>query len=428
MEKVQNKSFKKFLIVWMGQFISTIGTGMTAFSLGVYVFNQTHLATSVALVTLFTFMPDILLRPFGGILADRFDRRLMMIIGDLGAALGLVFILVVMLNGDIVLWQIYLGVTISAVFTALRSPAYKASITDLLSEDEYSKGSGMNQLAESSKFLLSPIISGFLLSMTNIETVLVFDILTFVIAIGAVFVIKKGLQDTAEDQMQQHWLKDLSEGWQTIVKNRGVFALVMLISLLTFYIGFANTLVTPMVLVFTDEKALGTMMSTAAMGMFFSSIIIGMMMIKKYVKIMVIGLIVMGLAFALTGITTNVYFITGALFLVFVTLPFVNMGADVLVRKNIPNKMQGRAWGIIGVLSQIGFIAAYASAGLLADKVFNPLLVEGGPLASTVGQYIGVGEGRGIAFLFIVAGVLIIPLGIILSQVKSIKALEVVKD
>lgn len=74
------------------------------------------------------------------------------------------------------------------------------------------------------------------------------------------------------------------------------------------------------------------------------------------------------------------------------SLPFVNMSADVLVRNNIPKEKQGRVWGIIGILSQLGFIVSYSLAGFLADRVFNPLLVEGGALASTVGSYIGVGR------------------------------------
>lgn len=99
MKQTEHRSFGKFLIVWFGQLISTMGIGMTAFSLGVYAFEKTHMATAVALITLFTFLPNILLRPIGGVLADRFDRRMMMVIGDLGSAGGLVFIWIMILTG-----------------------------------------------------------------------------------------------------------------------------------------------------------------------------------------------------------------------------------------------------------------------------------------------------------------------------------------
>ena len=142
MNRNNDKSFLKFIIVWIGQLVSGIGGGLTAFTLGVYAYEKTQTATSFALVTLFSFLPSLLLRPIGGVLADRFDRRVMMIIGDIGSATGVAFIwFLLKYQGNIELWQIYLGVSISSIFLALQSPAYKASITDLLTEDQFAKAS-----------------------------------------------------------------------------------------------------------------------------------------------------------------------------------------------------------------------------------------------------------------------------------------------
>lgn len=360
MEPNVQKSFHKFLLVWFGQLISMIGIGLTAFSLGVYAFEKTNTATSVALITLFTFLPNILLRPIGGVMADRFDRRLMMIIGDLGSAAGLVFILSIMLTGDIQLWHIYAGVAFSSVFSALQSPAYKASATDLLTEEQFSKGSGLVQLAESSKFLFSPIIAGILLSITTIETILVVNILTYVVAILAVLVIRKNMKvEQKEGERNRHWLTDLREGWTEVVTNKGVLLLVMIISLITFYIGFLETLIGPMILSFADAKTLGTFQSVSAVGMLISSLCIGVFtMSKKYASVLVTGLVMCGLSFSLIGVSTNMYLMISAGFLFLASLPFVNMSADVLVRSNISNEKQGRVWGIIGILSQFGFIIA----------------------------------------------------------------------
>lgn len=426
MEKIENKSFKKFLVVWIGQLLSTIGSGLTAFALGVYAFELTQTATSFALVTLCSFLPSILLRPFGGVLADRFDRRAMMIIGDIGCASGLIFILIMVLSGNIQLWQIYLGVTISSVFFALQSPAYKASVTDLLTEEQFSKATGLIQLASSAQFLFSPILAGFLMGITDIGTILVLDISTFIIAILAVFVIKKSLKPIQEETTIKHnFFKEMKEGWHAITSNRGVLLLVMVISLLTFYLGFLQTLLGPMILSFADSQTYGTAQSIAAIGMVLSSLFIGIFSkTKKFARVLVIALAFSGICFSLIGLSPNLTLITAAAFLFFCALPFINTSADVLVRKNIPNEKQGRVWGIIGVLSQLGFVIAYSLAGFLADKVFNPLLMEDGALSSTVGQVIGVGEGRGIGFLFIISGIFVVLLAIIASRIQSIKKLE----
>src|SRR5690606_39267602 len=167
------KMYARFLIVWAGQLISTIGIGLTAFSLGVYAFETTNSATAEALITLWAFAPNILLRPVGGVLADRYDSRLLMVIGELGVALRLLFIFILLVMNSLELWHIYAGVALSSVFSAVQAPAYRASATDVLEEKDYSKGSGLMQLAESAKFLFSPIIAGVLLSVTTIHIILV---------------------------------------------------------------------------------------------------------------------------------------------------------------------------------------------------------------------------------------------------------------
>ena len=116
---VQDTTFKGFLIIWLGQLLSTIGSGLTAFALGVFVFQQTQSATSFSLIILFSFLPSLILLPFGGVLADRFNRQKMMIIGDAGAITGLLFILLIMLLGSIKLWHIYAGVALSSIFAAI---------------------------------------------------------------------------------------------------------------------------------------------------------------------------------------------------------------------------------------------------------------------------------------------------------------------
>lgn len=425
MEFTEHQSFGKFLIVWFGQLISTIGIGLTAFSLGVYAFEQTSTATAVALITLFTFLPNIVLRPIGGVLADRYDRRTMMIIGDLGSATGLLFILAMIITGNIEVWHIYVGVAFSSVFSAIQSPAYKASATDLLAKEQFSKGSGLLQLAESSKFLLSPIVAGILLTITSIEVILIINMFTFLIAILAVLVIRRSTKVDRDAREEKPWFTDLIEGWLEVTTNKGVLLLVIIISMVTFYLGFLETLIGPMILSFSDAKTLGMFQSISAIGMLISSLCIGIFtMTKKYASVLVIGLVLSGISFSLIGVSTNLYFMIFAGFLFLASLPFVNMSADVLVRNNIANDKQGRVWGIIGILSQLGFIVSYSLAGFLADRVFNPLLVEGGALSATLGSIIGVGPGRGIALLFMIGGVFVVIMGVITSRLKPIKLLE----
>jgi MFS family permease len=150
MEKKSN--YKKFLLLWSGEFISSIGGGLTSFGLSVYVFQKTGSAASMALVALLAFLPVLLLSPPAGVLADKYDRCLLMMIGDGLSAVGLIYILICMFTGGAEVYQICIGVFISAVFSSLLEPSYRAVVTDMLTKDEYSKASGMMSIAGSARY------------------------------------------------------------------------------------------------------------------------------------------------------------------------------------------------------------------------------------------------------------------------------------
>ncbi|QQO07982.1 MFS transporter [Breznakiella homolactica] len=421
-----NTSFSKFLVLWGAQLIASIGSGLTAFALGVYVYGQTGTAVSVAMVTLCAFLPSVLLNPVGGVLADRYDRRLMMVLGDFGSAAALIFMLAAMGTGSIAVWQICIAVSVSSVFVALMQPAYKATVTDLLTEDQFSKAGGLVQLASSAQFLLSPFIAGFLLGFTDIRTILIIDIATLGITIFAALFVRRGIaaSGSRDRNAGNSFAADLRDGWQAITSRKGVLLLIGIISAITFYMGLLQTLIGPMILSFKDAKALGITESLSAAGMLVTSIFIGIFSMKANLsRVLGISLAAGGIFFAAMGLRPELPLITGAGFLFFACLPFINTSAEVMIRKNIPNEKQGRAWGLIGVISQLGYLIAYAAAGFLADRIFNPLLVPGGLLAPTAGRIIGTGPGRGIGLIFIIAGLAVSAIGCTVSRLPSIKAL-----
>jgi MFS family permease len=167
---MKNKGhFRKFLLLWSGEMVSSVGGGLTSFGLSVYVFRMTGRAADTALVALLAFLLTLLLSIPAGVLADRADRRLLMVIGDGCSAIGVIYILICMINGGAALWQICAGVFVSSVFSSLLEPAYRATITDLLDEEQFSKASGIMGLAGSARYLISPLLAGLLLTVSDIK-------------------------------------------------------------------------------------------------------------------------------------------------------------------------------------------------------------------------------------------------------------------
>ena len=363
----------------------------------------------MALVTLLGFLPTVFFSIPAGILADRYDRRLLMMIGDGCSALGILYILFCMLNGGASLTQICIGIFVSAVFSALLEPSFRATITDLLTREEYSRATGLVSLAGSARYLLSPIIAGFLLSVSNVKLLLVIDICTFFLTVICAAVVRKGIGSKPAEKMEPV-LQSIREGWQVFSEKKGVLILVGVTSGITLFMGMIQILAEPLILSFTDARTLGIGETVCACGMLVSGVILGAKGLKgHYVRTLGISLILAGLFMFGFGLFENMIPICIFGFLFFAALPFANNCLDYLIRTNIPDDVQGRAWGLIGFLTQLGYVVAYAVSGEAADAV---------------GKALGLGVGRGAALVIIVAGISLAVLAVTILFPQSIKDLE----
>ncbi|MCR4739490.1 MAG: MFS transporter [Lachnospiraceae bacterium] len=405
----KNSNFGKFMLLWAGELISGIGGGLTSFGLGVYIFDKTGSAASMALVTLLGFLPTLLLSVPAGVLADRYDRRLLMMIGDGCSALGIIFILVCMINGGATLFEICAGVFVSSVFSALLEPSFRATITDLLTEEEYSKASGLVSLAGSARYLFSPVIAGFLLTVSDIKLLLITDICTFFLTVVSTAVVRSGI-GTKVSEKKEAFMQSMKEGFVILCKKKGVILLVVISSFITMFMGMFQILAEPLILSFSDAKTLGIAETLCALGMLASGLVLGIKGIKgHFVNILCVSLISAGVFMSGFGLFENIVPICIFGFLFFASLPFANNCLDYLVRTNIPGEAQGRVWGLTGFISQIGYVIAYSVSGIAADAL---------------GKTGGRGVGRGSALVVIIAGICLFVTAALLLPRKSIRELE----
>ena len=409
---------KKFLLLWFGELLSTIGSGMTAFALSLYVFQVSGKVSDLSILSLLAFIPAVLISPLGGLLADRYDRRLLMIAGDLlsGGCLAYILWILNQPSGQgQPLVAIYVAIGISSIFLGILEPAYKATVTDLIKPEYYDQASGLVQLAASSKFLISPALAGLILTQFNLSFILIIDICTVFITTIIILMIRTTLMNQTKDQVEipdeqktrNSLIEDMREGFQIVRQQTGVHQLIFLMFLACFLMAFIQVLIRPMILAIADAQTLGWVESLAAFGLLLGSAYIGVRGIRiRLGQALGIAGMVAGIFIMLLGASRSLVVIVACLFLFFASLPFLNASADALVRQAIPNQRQGRAWGMIGFLTQIGIAVAFLVAGPLADQVFEPLMAVDGPLAVSPLKVLGLGPGRGIGLLLMIVGFL----------------------
>ncbi len=192
--------------------------------------------------------------------------------------------------------------------------------------------------------------------------------------------------------------------------KKGLLLLIVVSSLICLFMGVFQVLGEPFVLSFADAKTLGIVETAAASGMLVTGVLLGIKGIKKnFVRALWMGLAVSGIGMAMFAVTQNKIIVCIFGFVFFAALPFANNSLDYLVRTNIPDEFQGRAWAFMGFISQLGYVVAYALCGVTADAV---------------GRITGQGVGRGAAITVMCSGACLVIVSLIMPAIKKIRELE----
>lgn len=393
-----------FIVLWIGQIISQLGSGLTSFGLAVHVFRTTGSAFLVSMIALSSFLPYLVLSVPAGVLSDRFDRRILMVIGDGCSAIG-VGIILLSISLDLPFAFMVLGSAISSAFSSLTDPAFKATMSDVLTKEEYAKAGGLNGLSSGVRFIVCPLLSALLLSISGISLLLAMDILSFIPTIAAALSVRKMI-------VQRKSASDikLSSGFRTLFSNKGLAILVAYTSLLTFFMGVIQILSEPMILSFSSVFMLSAAEVACASGMIVSSIVISKRGIRLgYRKTLSLSLSIAGIAMAGFGSTMNLLAIVPFGFAFFLAIPYANTALDYLVRSNLQEGEEGSAWGAVGFVSQLGYVFSYSLSGILSEVVASGL---------------GISVGRGCSLVIAAAGAMLFILALLLLSFRSIRRLE----
>ncbi len=408
------KGMRTFLIVWLGQVISIVGSGMTGFALGVWLFEQTGKATPLAMTVLLGSLPRILLAPLAGSLADRHNRRRLMILADTGDALVTLGAVLLMWAGGLQVWHVYLIAPLSAAFAAFQEPAYTASITMLVAKEHLARANGLVQAAQALEMLVSPLLAAALFGIVGMRGIFAIDFLTYFLAVGALLLVHipqpaltEGDAARPSHRRAVVW-RDAVFGWQYLRARRGLLGMLFYFALVNFLLNLAGVLSSPMVLAFGSAATLGAVQTASGVGMLLGSVVMGawggpkrrVVAVIGFITLAAVGLALMGAA--PSGLTTAL-----GMGLLLFCVPMASGPSQAIFQSKVAPDVQGRVFAARSMISRAMMPVAFLIAGPLADHVFEPWMAAQGRLASVVGRLVGAEPGRGTAVIFLVAGALL---------------------
>ena len=416
-----------FILIWFGQMVSLIGSGLTGFALGIWVYQRTGSVTQFALISLSTTLPGIIISPIAGALVDRWNRRWTMLLSDCGAGLSILFFALMLFTGRLEVWQIYLATSASSTCNAFQWPAYSAATTLLVPKQHLGRASGLIQLGQSIAQLISPVLAGVLIVSIQIPGIILLDFATFLFALVTLLSVRFPEAKTVGGSAvgKGSLLREATYGWTYITARPGLLGLVIFLAISNFLMGVIEVLATPLVLSFASPAVLGTVMSIAGSGMLVGSVVMSTWGGPPRLINSVFGFMLLsGLCIFVAGLRPSAQLFALAAFLFCFGLPIINGCIQVILQRKVVPDVQGRVFALMRTIAGSSLPLAYVVAGPLADRVFEPLLTTGGPLAGSIGQLIGVGPGRGIGLMFITLGALTMMATIVAYQYPRLRLLE----
>jgi len=418
---------KMFFFFSFGELVSLIGSSLSGFALGVWVYTQTGSVTEFALISFCTTLPGVLLSPLAGALVDRMDRRWAMLISDSVAGVCTLILAILFFTNRLEVWHIYILTAISSTVGSLQWPAFSSSTTLMVPPEHLGRVNGVIQGGFAIAQIIAPTLAGFLVVTIGVPGVLVIDFTTFLISVTTLLIIRIP-RPTLSAEAKVHQGSIFGEalyGLKYLVSRPALIALLIFFAASNFLLGTVGVLVTPLVLSFTTPDVLGMLFTVGGTGMLIGSLLMGIWGGPAKRIYGVLGfMFIYSFFIMLAGLQPSVLILGVAAFCFYLCQPIVNGCAQTLFQSKVEPGVQGRVFAISGLVSGITGPLSAVIAGPLADYIFEPLLAVGGPLSGSIGQIIGVGKGRGIALLFITFGLLTMLTALIGYTIPKIRRID----
>lgn len=400
-----------FIIVWLGQIVSVLASNMTGFGLSLWMYKQTESATAMGLMQVAFITPFLILSPFAGVMVDRYNRKLMMMVSDLAAVVGTTFVLVMYATGQLQFWHLYIAAVLNGLGNTFQWPAYSAAISTMIPKEQYGRANGLMSLIDAGPGILAPMLAGVILALPNVDGmtwILALDVTTFFVAIGALLIVHIPQPVKTEEGQRESgniW-KEAAYGFKYIFQRPSLLGLQLVFFVGNLFAGIQWTLFAPMILARTDQNSIvfGSVQTAGAVG----GVIGGLVMsawggAKKRVHGVLLGHILIGIAGMFLGIGLGLPVWIPAIVAVNLFVPWINASNQSIWQAKVAPDLQGRVFSARRLIAWFANPLTPVIGGTLADFVMEPAMRTSSGLSHAFSWLVGSGPGAGMGLLMVFA-------------------------
>ncbi len=413
-QKNQQTSLRTFITIWGGQLASMLGSEVTSFAMTLWAWQVTGQATPLSLIIFFSHVPRIGAAFFAGILVDRWNRKLLMMVGDTAAAISTIAILLLFLSDRLEIWHLYVTAAMNGLFSYFQDLAYSASISVIVPKQNYTRAAAMSDhIGQFGSNIIAPAIAGVLYYAIGLQGILTIDLLTFIIAIGTVWRVQiPQPQMSVTDQGSGNIWQNMTFGFRYIIKRPSFLAIVIFWLIFNLVDGILTGIHSPVILARSsnDAAVYASVQSAIGLGGAIGAVALSVWGgFKRRIHGLLLGTVLSYVSMAVFSLANlpSVWMMSG--FFAGVFWPFIGSSNQAIWLSKVAPDVQGRVFATRYLIAQISLPLGLGIGGILADHVFEPAMKPGGSLAVIFGGVFGTGSGSGMALqytLFSLVGVL----------------------
>lgn len=430
MAKKAPTGMSAFIIVWLGQIVSVLASTMSQFGLTLWMYQQTQSATALGLMQVFFVTPFLLMSPIAGVMVDRYNRKIMMMVSDLAAVIATSGVFILIILGRLEFWHLYIAAAINGIGNTFQWPAYSAAISTMIPKSQLVRVNGMMSLIEAGPGVIAPLLAGALLPVIGLQGILGIDVVTFFLAISTLIVVHIPRPQLTEEgrKARGNFFKEAAYGFRYIFARPSLLGLQIIFFFGNLFTGIAFTVIPPMILAKTNQNSLifGTVQTAGAIGVVVGGLVMsawggfkrrvhGVLMGWAYCGL--IGTAILGLNFGLPLWITGM--VLGGL-----SMPLINSSNQAIWQSKVAPDLQGRVFSARRLIAWFANPISPIIGGTLADFVLEPAMRSTTSLSAMFGWLVGTGPGSGMGLLQIICGMAMVIVGLMGYFIPRIRNVE----
>lgn len=425
--KTDIKALKGFLILWLTQAFSALGSSMTSFALVIWSYQQQGSALKTAMLSICSYAPYVMVSIFAGAFSDRWKKKHIMLICDAFAALCTLVTAVLLHMGELQIWHLYVLNALNGLMNTLQQPASDVTITMITPKENYQLASGLRSFSNSLCSILAPVAATSLLALTGIQTVVLFDLFTFAVAFCSLLWLIQIPENQVKKGKKESVFAMAASGLSYLKNNPGILHLIFFLAAINLSASVYNAALPAMMLSREggSEVVMGVVNAVTGVAMLAGSVLASIWPEPKSRVRVICNTLLLSMStenfFLAFGRSMPVWCF-GAM-LGWIGIPLMNANLDVVFRRRIPVEMQGRVYSARNTLQFFTIPIGYMLGALLVDSVFEPFMI-GRSTDSMLVMLFGSGKGSGAAFLFAILWLVGVITCLIFRYDRHIWALE----